>query len=736
MVFVGTGLRTLIGLWAVLSLCLTLVAYPVAGQDALVLSGGGARGIAHAGALVGLDSLGFDPDLVAGTSMGAIVGGLYAAGYEPQEIWRLMEEHDWQETFSPAAILVGSDRSPRHPVLRFELTPIRLRSPRGVIDEWRINRTLLGLLFDAGARSRGDFDLLARRFRAVVVDLASAERVALGEGSLALAVRISMSVPGFFGPVVQEDQVLVDGGIVDYLPVGVAREMGARRIVAVDVLQPSDEVESLSPVRVGSRSFHILNVRARDDEAAPDVLILPPLDPGITAASFLSEKRPILEAGRVGALDALGGEGGRAIGGLGGGSGSRSLPPPPTTLVELRVETSEPALANLARWAFGPATEGPYDADKVLASVDRLYGTGVVDGVWPRVEAVSPGSGGDTVGGEGADPQQGPESPGRVGEDGDKLVVRVDPSPSLLASAGVGYDNDRGGRIWGTVQQRVMTETVPVTLGVEGSVSPLDRWGGFSVVTPVPPLLPLTAQAEVHYREQELRFANLFHPASSDSSGLEATDESEVRRVGGSLGVGLWDAGRGNFVVASLQSEYVRSVHGREGWSVGPLFRFQGPTPLVRPVGDIALLEGEVRWGEVSYWRARARGSLTAEAGPWLLAATADAEVAEKGAPPDVLPSLGSEHVMPGLRWDAERGRGRLVAGVDAGHPLPLGGTLRLRARGGLLLDDLDDDGDDTGMVGMEVAGIWWTPFGGVQLGVGGNSLGEWRIDVNVGPEF
>ncbi len=678
----------------------------VGAQDALVLSGGGSRGLAHAGAVVGLDSLGFDPDLVVGTSMGAIIGGLYAAGYTPRQIWSFVENRDWQETFSPVAVFDGPDRASHHPVLRVELAPARKRLPKGAVVESQINRLLVRYLFDAGARSLGNFDHLPRRFRAMVADLATGEGVVVDRGDLPRAVRASMAVPGVFGAVPQGDKVWVDGGLANYLPVEVAQKAGARRVVAVDVLRPAEEIESLSPLWVGSRGFHLFNMNARQEDAEPDVLIVPSLKQGLTAASFLIDAERYLREGLRAALDTLAAHPG-LIDGRKEALKNRSSPPPPKVVGELEVEASEEGMRSLARRAFAEVLSAPYDHALVLEAVDRLYGTGLFDGVWPRVEPAGNGAGAG------------------------QMVVRVDPIPRLLLSAAVAYENDRGGLLWASVRQRVTEETWPVTLGISGALGGLDRWGSFAVEAPVPQALPTKVVAEIHVREREVRFA----PAETDTLAPVADEGGgvpRVRRIGGAVGIEATDVTRGLTVQAAFRAEALRHESGSEGASLGPFVRLQGEAPLVRAVGEIPLMEAEWRFGAESYWRLRARGSWDAREERLSVALTGDVEVADSEAPLDVTPSLGSEHVMPGLRWDAERGRGRLVGGVDVGYPLPLQGVMRLRVRGGALFDALDG-GADEGVAGAELAGVWWSPLGGIHVGVGGNTLGEWRFDVSLG---
>ena len=155
----------------------------------------------HAGVIDALEARGYDAEIVVGTSMGAVVGALYAAGYSPEEILERIREVDWTEVFTPTPVVIGPDRSVRYPLVNFDLKVEERRFSRGLISQWRINRALAQLLFDANARADGDFDRLPRRFRAIAADLRTGELVVLGEGDLARAARASMAVPGIFAPV-------------------------------------------------------------------------------------------------------------------------------------------------------------------------------------------------------------------------------------------------------------------------------------------------------------------------------------------------------------------------------------------------------------------------------------------------------------------------------------------------------------------------------------------------------
>lgn len=697
---------------------------PPPAPDGVVLSGGGARGLAHVGALTALERLGYDPRIVAGTSMGAIVGALYAAGYSAAEVETLVMERDWPGMFLPMPGLYGPDRDLRHPSIRLDLG-LGLGEPgRGIVADWRINRTLASLLFDAQARSRGDFDRLPRRFRAVAADLKTGLRVDLGQGDLARAVRASMAIPGAFAPVEWMDgRIFVDGAIDDYLPVRTARELGAEEIVAIDVTLPTPHIPSLDPVSVGARGMRLNLVNSRAGEPVPDVLLVPALDPRLTELGFPRNPAGLIHAGRDIVLDtylALGVEPvpeGEAVDAM-----SRALPPP-AALGPLVVEATDTALAAMARVAFADVAPGLYDPDAVLEAVDRLYETGLVSAVWPWV------------------------GPGTEDEDAPPLHVRVEGADEMVLDLAAGYENDRGGRAWGALQRRVGAR-LPTELIAAVSGDRLDWWASASVRALPPRLLPLAWTAGTHYRRTDARYV----------FDGEVFDMIRVRRTGGWLGAErrwlsgegrraepppVW-LGRGRIASATLMAEHVSVEGGGSGPAIGPRLRLTGAEPSHGRIGLPLVIEGEARFGSFRYQRARFGGtlerrpdrSLDSDDGLWL-GAIADVALARGDAPPDALPALGDERLIPGMRWGEARGRTRVVVGVDASYPAFLEALLFVRLRGGAITDRFRQLDDTSRWVsGAETGLAWSTPFGAVQLALGLNTNGGRRLDVVLGPVF
>ena len=193
----------------------------------LALSGGGARGAAHIGVLRVLDELRVPVDCIAGTSMGAVVGGSFAAGTTPAEMEAVIEKTDWNEVFT--------DRPPRGEIAirrkqddyknlfapEFGFKDWSIRLPKGIVAGVNIESFLRYLTEQSTNVS--DFSRLPIPFRAVASDIETGQAVILDKGSLPLAMRASMSIPGAVAPVEIDGRLLVDGGIANNLPIDIAR---------------------------------------------------------------------------------------------------------------------------------------------------------------------------------------------------------------------------------------------------------------------------------------------------------------------------------------------------------------------------------------------------------------------------------------------------------------------------------------------------------------------------------
>ena len=264
----------------VLSMCL-LLPFSLYSQEqrkkvGVVLSGGGAKGMAHIKALKVIEEAGIPIDYIAGTSMGAIVGGLYTIGYTPEQLDSMVRKQNWTFLLSDrikrsAMSLTDRERSEKFIVsIPFTKSPKDAASSGGIIK----GQNLANLFSDLtmGYHDSINFDKLPIPFACVAANVVNGEQIIFHNGILSTAMRASMAIPGVFTPVRQDSMVLVDGGIVNNYPADVVKAMGADVIIGVDVqnaLKKADKLNSAPDilgqiVDITCQSNHEKNVDLTD----------------------------------------------------------------------------------------------------------------------------------------------------------------------------------------------------------------------------------------------------------------------------------------------------------------------------------------------------------------------------------------------------------------------------------------------------------------------------------------
>ena len=252
----------------------------------LALSGGGARGGAHIGVIRELERQRIPIDFISGTSMGAIIGAMYASGYTPDEIETVLKETDWKNIFD--------DDPPRnHTTIRdkfdeqlFQVDTVvgikdgKISLPSGLVQGQKF-QLLLDKLF-LPVSEIDDFSKLPIPFRAVATNIEDGTEVVLSTGELSKAVRASISVPAAFATVDIDGQILVDGGSANNLPINVVREMGADVVIAVDIGTPFQKAEDLrSAVAIAAQLSALLVRRTTREQISTlkdsDILLTPDL---------------------------------------------------------------------------------------------------------------------------------------------------------------------------------------------------------------------------------------------------------------------------------------------------------------------------------------------------------------------------------------------------------------------------------------------------------------------------
>lgn len=255
----------------------------------LALSGGGAKGLAHIGALQVIEDMGMPVDMIAGTSMGSIVGGLYAIGYTPAQLETLAVTQDWNALFA--------DRTPRRfrPLerriqtdqflFRLPIRGLQPSLPTGIVTGQRVSRLLTRLTLPAIGIT--DFRQFPIPYAAVAADLETGNAVRIEKGDLASAIRASIAIPGALTPFEIDGRTYIDGGMARNLPAEDAIALGADYVVCVYVgfdLQPADSLTSIAEILNQTLSFRSADSFARQQTFC-DVMIRPDMD-DFTAGSF------------------------------------------------------------------------------------------------------------------------------------------------------------------------------------------------------------------------------------------------------------------------------------------------------------------------------------------------------------------------------------------------------------------------------------------------------------------
>ncbi len=249
----------------------------------LVLSGGGSRGIVHIGVLKALEAFHIPVDMIVGTSVGSMIGGLYASGYSPDELLKIMKRIKWKDIYKDdpgrIALYVGQKADEDRYLLSIRFNEGNPFIPTAFSPGQRVLSILSDLILKAQYQARDNFDNLRVPFRAVATDLVSGKRVVLSGGNLAESINASLAVPLLFAPVPLDSMLLVDGGLRSNLPVDVARKAGMDIVIAVDVtahLRNRDRLRA--PWEIVDQATTILSELSRNIQARQaDFLIQPNL---------------------------------------------------------------------------------------------------------------------------------------------------------------------------------------------------------------------------------------------------------------------------------------------------------------------------------------------------------------------------------------------------------------------------------------------------------------------------
>ena len=261
----------------------------------LVLSGGAAKGLAHVGVLKVMEEAGLYPDYITGTSMGAIIGGLYSIGYSADELMELVETTDWDKILTDQVKLNKIVMEEKHDYKRFLVEfPVRrdgFKLPAGLNAGYQLEK----LFHDLTWRATGinDFDRLPVPFRCMAVDIIDGQSVEFDSGPLPRAIRASMAIPGVFAPVRMDSMLLVDGGVIRNFPVQEVIDMGADTVIGVYVGFEEDvKAEDLySLTEVLTRTTVMSGViDAKRQMEKVDLLVEPDME-GVNSFDFMRGSR-------------------------------------------------------------------------------------------------------------------------------------------------------------------------------------------------------------------------------------------------------------------------------------------------------------------------------------------------------------------------------------------------------------------------------------------------------------
>ena len=465
-------------------------------RTALVLSGGGAKGLAHVGVLRTLDSLGIRPDLVVGTSIGSVIGAMYASGYSAREIDSLaaaMPVSSLFRTFEPRA---PASLAPLQPLLVWEFGERGFTMQGAAVREPDANALLNAAMLRGNLLARGDFDRLPIPLRVVAADLVDRSAVILRSGDLARAVRASIAIPLVFVPERIDGRFLADGGLAANIPIGVARAEGAERVIVSDATEGfSDSLNLFSPFVVADRLLGFLFEQRREELRPGDIYIRPDVA-GFQSLDFdPARARELIDRGREAADSSL------TAATCAVAPAARETPGPWLHVQSVSAsplpEREKGPLLRLLDLEEGDSIRPARLRERVrlAARSDRYLA------VW-----LNPSGRGDTV----------------------AFSIVAERAPRRVAALGLAYDNEIGGRMWlGGVERDLLGEEIEahgaMLLGnLEKELRGGVRRRYYLGAVPVMPLV------EGHLVSADIR--------TFDADGDEA-DRLDTREGGGRMGI-------------------------------------------------------------------------------------------------------------------------------------------------------------------------------------------------------
>ena len=354
----------------------------------VVLSGGGAKGFAHIGALRVIEEAGIPIDYIAGTSMGSIIGGLYAVGYDPDMMQKLCTEQNWDMIIKdqiPRKFIPLEKRiNERHYLVTVPYKNGKLKLKRSMIDGMYVNMLLTRLMMPA--YKERDFSKLPVPFLCIATDIISADPIEFRSGSLAQSIRSSMSIPFLFEPVAYDGYLLCDGGLTNNFPVRNVREQGADIIIGVDLEIVKSDPEVLdNSLKVLERLISVVS-QDESNKARNECNIL--IRPDIGKANMMSfnDFSPIIKCGEDGArekfpelkrlADSLQALGPFEV------ERHHTQPVDRVTIAGVEVEGLDDYNADLLKSEFGDEFPAEFLIDDIETIIVKVYSQGYYSNVW------------------------------------------------------------------------------------------------------------------------------------------------------------------------------------------------------------------------------------------------------------------------------------------------------------------------------------------------------------------
>ena len=459
-------------------------------RTALVLSGGGAAGLAHVGVIRVLDSLGIRPDLIVGSSMGAVVGAMYASGYSGNALDSIVRALPLERLFRAAPALPAPLAEWPHQ-LAFHLGNGKIQPVLPFVNERELNLLLSAWLLEGNLQAAGDFDALPIPFRAVATDLEHRQPFVLSHGDLAYAVRASIAIPVLFRPLRADGHWLGDGSLTANVPVPIAREFDVERVIVSDATNHlADTLDLERWGNMGTLMMSMLLTQRQDSLGPQDVLVRSDVS-GLPKFDFSPQaKAMLIEKGVAAGLAALPD--------LRCGTGGPWRAPDRRVTAPVRIAAGTGRDGRLLQRSTGTAVGAPLDPDDIREGLRRIGSRDAAyDALW-----LNP----------------------RVVDDSVQLFVAPRPSDPWLSAVGLAFDSDLGVRGWiGIVRRRAFAEEGSFSVRVAAG-----RWrqeaDAAARFAPLPgvDLIPLLSVAGAHEDVRDFSGTGVEIPAigTGDVSGL------------------------------------------------------------------------------------------------------------------------------------------------------------------------------------------------------------------------